>query len=102
MVLLEFSVFPIDKGASLSAYVARAIDIVDRSGLPYRLGPMGTVVEGEWDEVFDVVRRCVEELEKDSERITLSIKADCRRGAAGRLTGKIEAVERRLGRKLDT
>ena len=47
MVLLEFSMTPLDKGESVSAYVARSLDIVDRSGLPYQLTPMGTIVEGE-------------------------------------------------------
>ena len=49
MVLLEFSMSPFDKGESLGPYVARSLDIVDRSGLPYQLTPMGTIIEGEWD-----------------------------------------------------
>jgi uncharacterized protein (TIGR00106 family) len=56
MVLLEFSMSPMDKGESVGQYVARSLDIIDKSGVPYRLNPMGTVLEGEWDEVFAVVR----------------------------------------------
>ena len=56
MVLLEFSIFPLDKGESVSAYVARCLDIVDRSGVNYRSHAMGTVLEGGYDEVMAVVQ----------------------------------------------
>ncbi|MDX2474989.1 MAG: thiamine-binding protein, partial [Candidatus Krumholzibacteria bacterium] len=51
MVLLEFAMYPTDKGESVSNYVQRNLEIIDDSGLPYRLGPMGTCLEGEYDEV---------------------------------------------------
>ena len=102
MLLAEFSLTPLDKGASVGAYVARSLDIVDRSGLPYRLGPMGTCVEGEWDTVMALVKACLERMAEDCERISISFKGDWRRGASGRLTAKIEKVETTLGRKLKT
>lgn len=102
MLLAEFSMSPLDKGVSLSEFVARSLDIIDRSGLPYRLGPMGTCLEGEWDEVMDVVRDCFERMSQDCERITISFKGDWRRGRSGRLEAKIQAVEQRLGRQLKT
>jgi len=100
MLLAEFSMSPLDKGVSLSEFVARSLDIIDRSGLPYRLGPMGTCLEGEWDQVMTVVRDCFERMSQDCERITVSFKGDWRRGRSGRLEAKIEAVEQRLGRQL--
>jgi uncharacterized protein (TIGR00106 family) len=100
MVLLEFSIFPIDKGESLSPYVARCLDIVDKSGVEYRINPMGTVLEGEWDQVFGVVKSCYEELSKDCRRIEVAIKADCRKDKKGALTTKIKSVEKKLGREL--
>ena len=99
-VLLEFSMTPLDKGASVSKYVARSLDIIDRSGLSYRLNPMGTVVEGEWDEVMGVVRACYERMREDCERISCAIKIDYRRDTSGRLTSKIRSVERHLGRDI--
>jgi uncharacterized protein (TIGR00106 family) len=98
--LLEFSITPIGKGDSVGSYVARALDVVDRSGLPYRLNPMGTVVEGSWDEVFGLLRSCADALSPDCERLSISVKVDHRRGGPGRLASKTESVERRLGRKL--
>ncbi len=100
MLLLEFSISPLGKGDSVSQYVARSIEIVEQSGLDYRLHAMGTILEGEWDQVFGVVKQCFERMSKDCDRVTLSIKADFRRGHSGRLEAKVRSVEEKLGRKL--
>lgn len=101
-VLLEFSMYPMGVGESVSEYVARSLEIIEASGLPYRLNPMGTVIEGEWPEVFAVVQKCYERMSRDCNRISCSIKVDWRRDQTGRLDAKIAAVEQRLGRKLKT
>ncbi len=59
MVLLEFAMAPHGQGESLSAHVARILDVIDRSGVRYQLTPMGTILEGEWDEVMAVVTACL-------------------------------------------
>ncbi len=100
MVLLEFSIFPIDKGESLSPYVSRCLDIVDGSGIPYKINPMGTVLEGDWDQVFGVVKKCYEELAKDCNRIEVAIKVDARKGAKAAMNDKVKAIESALGREL--
>ncbi|MEG3641602.1 MTH1187 family thiamine-binding protein [Magnetococcus sp. PR-3] len=96
-VLVEFSMTPLDKGESVSKYVARSLDIISNSGLPYKLGPMGTCVEGEWDEVMAVVKQCYEKMNSDCDRISISIKADARSGKEGRLEGKIQSIQNKLG-----
>ncbi len=100
MLLIELSMSPLDKGVSVSKWVARSLDRIDRSGLEYRLGPMGTSIEGEWDEVMALVRSCWKAMSRDCARITFSIKGDWRRGAKGRLAAKVASVEKRLGRRL--
>jgi uncharacterized protein (TIGR00106 family) len=85
-----------DKGESLSPYVARALKMIQNSGLPYEMNPMGTCVEGEWSEVMALVDQCFQELEKDCSRINLSLKADYRKGPTGRMKGKIESVNAKL------
>ena len=102
MVLLEFSMSPLGKGESVGKYVSRSLDIIDKSGVAYRLNPMGTVLEGDWDEVMTVVKKCYERMRKDCNRVSCSIKIDYRKGHAGRLAGKIMSVERRLKRKVRT
>jgi uncharacterized protein (TIGR00106 family) len=101
MTLMEFSIFPIDKGASLSPYVARALSVVEKSGLEYRLNPMGTVVEGEWEDLLKLLTGCLRDLEKDSERISLQVKFDHRRGISGAISSKIKSVEAKAGRKFN-
>jgi uncharacterized protein (TIGR00106 family) len=102
MVLLEFSMSPMSQGESVSAYVARSLDIIDKSGLPYQLTPMGTIIEGEWSEVMAVVTACFEAMQVDCNRIGTHIKIDYRSGSNSRMTSKIEAVQKKLGRKLST
>jgi uncharacterized protein (TIGR00106 family) len=102
MVLLEFSIAPLEQGTSVSAFVARAVRIVEQSGLDYRLHAMGTLVEGELDQVLEVLRKCFIELSTDCQRITCSAKFDYRRGYQGRLEAKVRSVEEKLGRKLKT
>jgi len=100
MVLLEFSMSPLGKGESVAQYVARSLDIIDKSGVAYRLNPMGTVLEGEWNDVFRVVQKCYERMKKDCNRISCTIKVDYRKGHAGRLESKVASVEKRLKRKM--
>lgn len=96
-VLIHFSIFPTDKQTSSSPYVARAVRIIRDSGLPYKLGPMSTAVEGEtWEEVMAVVERCFRELRKDCGRIYMTLQMDCREGAVNRIEGKIKSVEAKL------
>ena len=102
MVLLEFSMYPTDKGASVSDYVKRSLEIIDDSGLPYRLGPMGTCLEGEWDDVMAVVTQCFERMRTDCGRIAVNLKVDYRAGATGRLESKVATVKAKTGRDLKT
>jgi uncharacterized protein (TIGR00106 family) len=95
-VLIHFSLFPTDKGTSVSPYVAKSLRIIRESGLPYKLGPMSTAVEGEWDEVMAVVERCFNELKKDCSRIYMTLQMDYREGAVNRIEGKIKSVEDKL------
>lgn len=100
MLLAEISIWPMDKGESVGIYVARVLDVIDRSGLPYKLGPLGTCVEGEWDEVMAVFTKCHEALAADCNRIACTIKMDWRRGHAGAMQTKVRSVEEKVGREL--
>ncbi len=100
MALLEFSITPLGVGESVGTYVARALDIIDTSGLDYRLHAMGTVVEGEVGPLLDLLKKCVEAVAADCDRVSVSAKLDYRKGHAGALDAKVASVEKRLGRKL--
>jgi uncharacterized protein (TIGR00106 family) len=100
MIMVELSMFPVDKGEHLSEYVARVLAVIDQSGVSYRLNPMGTVLEGEWDEVMGVIKKCHEALAQDCRRISTSLKIDYRRHTASRMDAKIESVEDKIGKSL--
>ena len=102
MILLEFSMIPVGKGESVGKLVSRSVDIIDKSGVDYQLNSMGTLLEGEWDEVMGVMKKCYERMKQDCPRIIVSMKMDHREGPKGRLKSKIQAVERDLGRELTT
>jgi len=97
-VLLEFSMFPTDKGESVSPYVSRIIKMIRESGLNYRLTPMGTVVEApELPEILDLVQKAYNVVEPDCQRVYSSLKLDIRKGPVGRLEGKVSSVEEKIG-----
>jgi uncharacterized protein (TIGR00106 family) len=100
MVLLEMSITPLGQGESVSQYVAECVALVEQSGLDYELHAMGTIVEGELDEVLDLMRRCIEQVATHTDRVTCAAKLDFRRGHAGRLKSKVTSVEQKLGHKV--
>ncbi len=101
--LVFVSMTPIGKEESVSKYVARVVDVIDRSGLPYVLTPMGTIVEGEsWDQVMEVLKKGFEDLKKDCPRISITMKIDYREGKSGRIRSKVESVQEKLGRDIST
>ncbi|MQS08253.1 MTH1187 family thiamine-binding protein [Streptomyces alkaliphilus] len=95
-MIVAFSVTPIGAGEDVGEAVAEAVRVVRESGLPNRTDAMFTSVEGEWDEVMDVVRRAVEAVRARSSRVSVVLKADIREGVTDGLTSKVETVERYL------
>jgi len=101
-MIVAFSVAPsggasaTDDGSVHDA-VAAAVRVVRQSGLPNRTSSMFTEIEGEWDEVMDVVRRATEAVLPFGTRVSLVLKADIRPGRSGELTGKVERLEAALG-----
>ncbi|MGZ4520152.1 MAG: thiamine-binding protein [Mycobacteriaceae bacterium] len=99
-MIVAFSVSPAaaDASGSVSEAVAAAVRVVRESGLPHETSSMFTSIEGEWDEVMDVVKRAVAVVSEASPRTSLVLKADIRPGFAGQLTAKVERVEEHLRR----
>ncbi|MCC3652661.1 MULTISPECIES: MTH1187 family thiamine-binding protein [Streptomyces] len=95
-MIVAFSVTPIGSGEDVGEDVAEAVRVVRESGLPNRTDAMFTSIEGEWDEVMDVVKRAVRAVEARAGRVSLVLKADIREGVTNGLTTKVETVERLL------
>ena len=96
-MLVAFSVTPIGTGEAVGEAVAEAVRVVRDSGLPNRTDAMFTTVEGDWDEVMEVVKRAVEAVAAKAPRVSLTLKADVRPGVTGALESKVETLERYLG-----
>ena len=95
-MLVAFSVSPMDTGDSVSQAVSEAVRVVREAGLPNRTDSMFTTLEGEWDEVMDVVKRATEAAGRGAGRVALVLKADIRPGHTGEIDGKVARVERLL------
>lgn len=99
-MLAEFSVIPIGIGESMGDQIARVLKIVDESGLAYKANPMGTVIEGSWEDVMAVIKKCHQEVIRNSPRIVTSISIDDRPGKPNRITEKLKSIEKRLGKEV--
>jgi uncharacterized protein (TIGR00106 family) len=100
-MIVEFTIIPIGKGESISEYVSQVVDIVDDSGIDYKLTPMGTIIEGEWNEVMDLIKKCHHHVKDQSNRVDTRIVIDDRKGKKNRITRKIKSVESKLNREVN-
>lgn len=99
-MLVEFSIIPIGVGSSIGDQLAEVLKIVDASGLPYKVNPMGTVMEGEWDEIMKLIKKCHKTVMKSGERALTTISIDDRKGKPNRIDEKVKSIERRIGKSL--
>ncbi|WP_283135332.1 MTH1187 family thiamine-binding protein [Rhizohabitans arisaemae] len=95
-MIVAFSVTPLGVGEDVGEVVAEAVRVVRESGLPNRTDAMFTTVEGDWDEVMDVIRRATEAVAARAPRVGLVLKADIRPGVTDALTAKVDSIERHL------
>jgi uncharacterized protein (TIGR00106 family) len=99
MVVMELSMYPLGKDESVSRYVARCLDVIDSSGLEYRCHAMATEIQGELDQLLEVVRKCFEAL-SDCPRVECNLRMDYRREFRGPMESRVTSVEQKLGRSL--
>jgi uncharacterized protein (TIGR00106 family) len=97
-VIMEVSVAPLGTGStSVSRYVARCLEVVREAGVTYQLTPMGTILEGELDELLSLVRRMHEvPFGEGAARVVTTLKIDDRRDKEASMAGKVRAVEEKL------
>lgn len=92
-MIAAFSISPLGTGDSVSAAVADAVRLVRESGLPHETNAMFTNVEGEWDEVMALIKRCVDVVAEHGPRVSVVIKIDHRPGVTDGLSSKVAVVE---------
>lgn len=97
-VLLEFAMFPTDKGESVSEHVSKVIETIQETGFTYQLTPMGTIVETDnFNQATLVLQKCNAVLEPYCDRVYCSAKFDIRKGKNNRMAQKIKSIENKIG-----
>lgn len=102
-MLAELEIVPIGTGsASLSDLLVHVAKLVDQSGLDYRVGPMGTVVEGDWDRIMQLAKQCHQAMLASASRVMTTIRVDDRKDkpGLGRIVQKVQSLEAKLGKPL--
>ena len=100
-MIAEISVIPIGEGIDLASYVARVVKIIDESGLDYKLNAMGTVVEGDSDRIFDLIKKCHNKMLETAQRVYTTVKIDERKDKKVKMIEhKVKAIEKELERSL--
>lgn len=100
-MLAEFSIIPVGTGSSSTGdQLAMVLKIVDESGLPYKVNPMSTVVEGNWNDIMRLIKKCHAIVMKTGERVYTTISIDDRKGNPNRIDEKVKSIERRIGKTL--
>ena len=98
-VLMEFAIFPTDKGESVSRYVAPVIKMIKEECASYTTSPMGTTIETDtMEEALEILRKANKILETDCKRIYIAAKFDIRKGGNNRITQKIESLNKELNK----
>lgn len=99
-MLMELTIIPLARGRSLSADLAELIGLIDESGLPYRVTAFGTLIEGEWDALMDIAKRCREAIRKKTDRVLILIRLDDYGDRTDLLNTTVSHVEQQLGRSI--
>jgi uncharacterized protein (TIGR00106 family) len=99
-MLFQLSIVPLGSEESLSEHVAEALRIIDDSELPYLLTPGATCIEGEWDDVMDVIRKCHENARDSSSYVITNIRVSDEAGADNKLVEDVSSVEAKVGKPL--
>jgi len=99
-MLFELSINPLGRGTHISSDLANILKLIDDSGLRYVLTPFGTCIEGEWEQVMPLVRRCHDQARKLSSHVMTTVRIEDEQGATDKLHENITAVERAAGREL--
>lgn len=101
-VLVEFAMFPSDKGGSVSEYVSKIIQMFKEGDVPYQLTPMGTVFETESvADALAVVQKAYDVLEPHSERVYSTLKFDIKKNKTGMMKQKIQSIKNRIGNDIN-
>lgn len=91
------SITPLGKDESVSKYVAKAFDVIRKSGMDYQLTAMGTIIEAQTlEQLMNVIQSAIKVVEEENNRVSVIIKLDCRKNQDNRIKRKVESVFEKL------
>ena len=99
-MLVELSITPLGRGTHLSKDLADILKIIDESAIRYSLTPFGTCLEGEWNQIMAVAKRCHDQARSVSKHVLTTIRIEDEDGVNDKLIANVASVERAAGRKL--
>ena len=99
-MLVELSILPLVGDGHVSDELAEVLRLIDAYGLPYQLTPSATCIEGEWNEVMELVRQCHDRMRSKSSHVVTFIKIEDEEGVSDKLSRNISSVEQKVGRQL--
>ena len=100
-MLIELSIIPVGHNTHMSGELAKALQLIDSSGLPYQLTPSGTCIEGEWDDVMRLIQQCHERVRKNTPHVITLIKIEDDADERHKLTRNVASVEEKVGHPLE-
>lgn len=95
-MLVELAIIPLGKSHHISRDIAPAIALIESSGLPYQLTPSGTCIEGEWDRVMPLIRRCHDRIREASPHVITLIKIEDEEGEHQKLSRNVSSVKEQV------
>ncbi|MCH8020879.1 MTH1187 family thiamine-binding protein [candidate division KSB1 bacterium] len=101
-MLAQVTITPVGTGEELKEMIAKAVAIIEKSELDYQLTSMGTIIEGDWDEIMVIVKKCHDEITNFADRVVTNIVIDDRKDLQNRLKNNVLEVEYALGKDLKT
>ncbi|MCG8608636.1 MTH1187 family thiamine-binding protein [bacterium] len=101
-MLAQVSIMPVGTGEETKELTAKTLKIIEKSELTYQLTAMGTIIEGEWDEVLFLIKKCYEEVKRFADRVVVNVVIDDRKEMSDRLRGAVLDVEYAVGGELNT
>lgn len=99
-MLMELTVVPFTQGPSISGNISELVDLIDHSGLPYRVTPFGTLIEGPWEQLMDIAKKCHAAIRKEADRVLILIRLDDYADRTDLLATAVAHVENHLGRSV--
>jgi uncharacterized protein (TIGR00106 family) len=99
MAIMEISVVPLGEGCSVSKYVAKCVEVIQRYNLTYEITAMGTIIEGDLEKLMEVALLMHKiPFDMGAKRVLTTIKIDDRRDKTSTIYSKVESVKNKISK----